>query len=167
MHYAEFAEDEVCEIYPSYLCFDVGISLVDLARRTDVDQSQSLLLAIKEYEANKWKEIGKKVGKPAKVLSLLYRWEEAILIQTGLRTIREGALWQQVMILMIVLLWCTVWRGFKKHIYKLSPHLHLDSGTAGGSQKHVLDGQVAAVPHCSRSMRVLESFFYNGHGYSL
>ncbi|KAK2627921.1 hypothetical protein QTJ16_002567 [Diplocarpon rosae] len=39
MHYAEFAEDE----------------------------SQALLNAIKEYEMNKWKEIGKKVGKPAKV----------------------------------------------------------------------------------------------------
>jgi len=38
MHYAEFAEDE----------------------------SQALLNAIKEYETNKWKEIGKKVGKPAK-----------------------------------------------------------------------------------------------------
>lgn len=30
-------------------------------------QSQALLNAIKEYETNKWKEIGKKVGKPAKV----------------------------------------------------------------------------------------------------
>jgi len=38
MHYAEFAEDE----------------------------SAALLNAIKEYETNKWKEIGKKVGKPAK-----------------------------------------------------------------------------------------------------
>ncbi|KAL2069687.1 hypothetical protein VTL71DRAFT_14366 [Oculimacula yallundae] len=38
MHYAEFAEDE----------------------------SQALLNAIKDYETNKWKEIGKKVGKPAK-----------------------------------------------------------------------------------------------------
>jgi len=38
MHYAEFAEDE----------------------------STALLNAIKEYEANKWKEIGKKVNKPAK-----------------------------------------------------------------------------------------------------
>lgn len=38
MHYAEFAEDE----------------------------SQALLNAIKEYEANKWKVIGAKVGKPAK-----------------------------------------------------------------------------------------------------
>ncbi|KAL9098282.1 MAG: hypothetical protein Q9163_006036, partial [Psora crenata] len=39
MHYAEFAEDE----------------------------SQALLNAIKEYEASKWKVIGQKVGKPAKV----------------------------------------------------------------------------------------------------
>ncbi|KAG4032760.1 hypothetical protein MFRU_006g02240 [Monilinia fructicola] len=38
MHYAEFAEDE----------------------------SQALLAAIKDYEANKWKAIGQKVGKPAK-----------------------------------------------------------------------------------------------------
>jgi hypothetical protein len=30
-------------------------------------QSASLLAAIKEYEANKWKVIGQKVGKPAKV----------------------------------------------------------------------------------------------------
>lgn len=39
MHYAEFAEDE----------------------------SAALLAAIKEYESNKWKVIGQKVGKPAKV----------------------------------------------------------------------------------------------------
>ena len=38
MHYAEFAEDE----------------------------SAALLAAIKEYETNKWKAIGQKVGKPAK-----------------------------------------------------------------------------------------------------
>jgi hypothetical protein len=30
-------------------------------------QSVALQNAIKEYENNKWKEIGKKVGKPAKV----------------------------------------------------------------------------------------------------
>lgn len=30
-------------------------------------QSQALLNAIKEYENNKWKVIGQKVGKPAKV----------------------------------------------------------------------------------------------------
>lgn len=38
MHYAEFAEDE----------------------------TKALLEAIKEYEANKWKVIGAKLGKPAK-----------------------------------------------------------------------------------------------------
>ena len=42
MHYAEFAEDE----------------------------SQALLNAIKEYENQKWKVIGQKVGKPAKVSSV-------------------------------------------------------------------------------------------------
>jgi hypothetical protein len=30
-------------------------------------KSTALLAAIKEYEANKWKVIGQKVGKPAKV----------------------------------------------------------------------------------------------------
>lgn len=30
-------------------------------------QSQALLNAIKDYDRNKWKEIGKKAGKPAKV----------------------------------------------------------------------------------------------------
>ena len=40
MHYAEFAEDE----------------------------SAALLAAIKDYEASKWKVIGQKVGKPAKVI---------------------------------------------------------------------------------------------------
>jgi len=38
MHYAEFGEDE----------------------------SAALLSAIREYDANKWKVIGQKVGKPAK-----------------------------------------------------------------------------------------------------
>ena len=33
----------------------------------DGDESQALLAAIKEYEANKWKSIGQKLGKPAKV----------------------------------------------------------------------------------------------------
>lgn len=56
MHYAEFAEDEV-----GLRCSFAAGSF------TDVGQSQALLNAIKEYETNKWKEIGKKVGKPAKV----------------------------------------------------------------------------------------------------
>lgn len=34
---------------------------------TDTAQSIKLRDAIKEYEANKWKVIGQKVGKPAKV----------------------------------------------------------------------------------------------------
>lgn len=33
-----------------------------------IRQSAALLAAIKEYEANKWKTIGAKVGKPAKVI---------------------------------------------------------------------------------------------------
>lgn len=41
--------------------------LVDLEQSTDIAQSVKLRDAIKEYEANKWKVIGQKVGKPAKV----------------------------------------------------------------------------------------------------
>ena len=59
MHYAEFAEDEVG---------------VRLASRTfsarpmlTGEKSAALLAAIKEYEASKWKVIGAKLGKPAKV----------------------------------------------------------------------------------------------------
>lgn len=56
MHYAEFAEDEVSQ------------QLRHQASVADVlNQSQALLNAIKEYETNKWKVIGAKVGKPAKV----------------------------------------------------------------------------------------------------
>jgi len=35
--------------------------------RLQASQSAALLAAIKEYEASKWKVIGAKVGKPAKV----------------------------------------------------------------------------------------------------
>lgn len=59
MHYAEFAEDEVWQP-----CVFFSIHLVT---STDVVQSVKLRDAIKEYEANKWKVIGQKVGKPAKV----------------------------------------------------------------------------------------------------
>lgn len=58
MHYAEFAEDEVSGL----LTPNVDVSLIDQSV-----QSQALLNAIKEYENNKWKVIGQKVGKPAKV----------------------------------------------------------------------------------------------------
>ena len=54
MHYAEFAEDEVCR-NPFLL------SALLTA------QSVALLQAIREYEANKWRAIGAKLGKPAKV----------------------------------------------------------------------------------------------------
>ena len=49
MHYAEFAEDE----------------------------SQALLNAIKDYENNKWKVIGQKLGKPAKV------WKDSRALHDG------------------------------------------------------------------------------------
>lgn len=58
MHYAEFAEDEV-RLFA--LAQNPSIFLLMLM------QSQALLNAIKEYETNKWKVIGAKVGKPAKV----------------------------------------------------------------------------------------------------
>jgi len=32
----------------------------------DTDESAALFAAIKEYDANKWKTIGQKLGKPAK-----------------------------------------------------------------------------------------------------
>jgi hypothetical protein len=57
MHYAEFAEDEVSWKLLSCL---VGTMLMS-------KKSAALLAAIKEYDANKWKVIGQKVGKPAKV----------------------------------------------------------------------------------------------------
>ena len=59
MHYAEFAEDEGSFVRLTYLdCY---------LHRLTVSQSAALLTAIKEYEASKWKVIGQKVGKPAKV----------------------------------------------------------------------------------------------------
>lgn len=53
--------------------------------------------AIKEYETNKWKVIGQKVGKPAKVCSctLDVRYEILTCDILGLRAIRQGALWEQ------------------------------------------------------------------------
>ncbi len=58
MHYAEFAEDEVCR-YPPTLCTVVAFT-------DTLPQKEALFSAIKEYENNKWKVIGQKVGKPAK-----------------------------------------------------------------------------------------------------
>ncbi|KAL9055038.1 MAG: hypothetical protein Q9162_003803 [Coniocarpon cinnabarinum] len=60
MHYAEFAEDEVS--VPVRTAAQECVPA--LTSRT---QSAALLAAIKEYEQSKWKVIGAKVGKPAKV----------------------------------------------------------------------------------------------------
>lgn len=57
MHYADFAEDDVGPM----------IQLASVLGLTGWEQSAALLQAIKEYEASKWKVIGQKVGKPAKV----------------------------------------------------------------------------------------------------
>ena len=54
MHYAEFAEDEAGLSEPT-------------DRKLTFEQSVALREAIREYEANKWKAIGLKLGKPAKV----------------------------------------------------------------------------------------------------
>lgn len=63
MHYAEFAEDEVRNTARPDLHLKIEY-------RTNanlfVRQSMALMNAIKEYENNKWKVIGQKVGKPAK-----------------------------------------------------------------------------------------------------
>lgn len=63
MHYAEFAEDEV-RLIMTHLHHMFFLTL-------PANQSVALREAIKEYEANKWKVIGQKVGKPAKVSFLL------------------------------------------------------------------------------------------------
>lgn len=60
MHYAEFAEDEVRS---------GGPDSTDGSSVLTWRQSAALLAAIKEYEASKWKVIGQKLGKPAKVSS--------------------------------------------------------------------------------------------------
>ena len=56
MHHAEFAEDEVGHT-----------SGLKALHNSPTPQSQALMNAIKEYEAQKWKIIGQKVGKPPKV----------------------------------------------------------------------------------------------------
>lgn len=87
MHYADFAEDEVCRI---------GCVLLGPDDADECSQSAALLAAIKEYEASKWKVIGQKVGKPAKVgtddrppLASLG------LTHLGVRTVCKGAFWRR------------------------------------------------------------------------
>ena len=65
MHYAEFAEDEVR--------LSAGTARVRGRILTCNRQSTALLEAIRDYDANKWKVIGQKLGKPAKVSPLLKR----------------------------------------------------------------------------------------------
>ena len=88
MHYADFAEDDVSSANNLY--------------RSDTDsgnQSAALMAAIKEYEASKWKVIGQKVGKPAKVdysghpASPSYK-----LTIPGVRAVCEGAFRRQGLI---------------------------------------------------------------------
>jgi hypothetical protein len=64
MHYAEFAEDEV-----RFAIVRDASTRQGAAAYHHHSQSQALMSAIKEYENNKWKVIGQKVGKPAKVCS--------------------------------------------------------------------------------------------------
>ena len=47
-----------------------------MADSSSIIQSQALLNAIKEYENNKWKTIGQKVGKPAKVRVIFSSFSE-------------------------------------------------------------------------------------------
>ena len=65
MHYAEFAEDEVSH----FVRLSTPGCCVHI---TNIAQSAALLAAIKEYESSKWKVIGQKVGKPAKVSLVLH-----------------------------------------------------------------------------------------------
>ena len=58
-------------------------------------QSAALLAAIKEYEASKWKVIGQKVGKPAKVRHGQYLRRVEMLTLAGLRTICKGTFWRE------------------------------------------------------------------------
>ena len=62
------------------------ISLISvIASTANVAQSVKLRDAIKEYEANKWKVIGQKVGKPAKVsIYLIFRMTFNLYIFTRL-----------------------------------------------------------------------------------
>lgn len=72
MHYAEFAEDEVLPCRSVSFChrYAGGTHKQDANDVSFCFQSQALLNAIKEYENNKWKTIGQKVGKPAKVSNM-------------------------------------------------------------------------------------------------
>jgi hypothetical protein len=70
MHYAEFGEDEVCTLRVSIYfpcCRPSAVYCIQPTPLLTAQKSAALLAAIREYDANKWKVIGQKVGKPAKV----------------------------------------------------------------------------------------------------
>ena len=97
MHYAEFAEDEVRAAPTPNRPRARGTSSLN------IPQSAALLAAIKEYEASKWKVIGQKVGKPAKVrfrLAVPGPVHQAVLAHflthpTGVRAVCEGTFRRQ------------------------------------------------------------------------
>lgn len=68
-------------------------------------QSAALLAAIKEYDANKWKAIGQKVGKPAKVGSMPSRVKsepdpssKTTDSAVGLRAVCKRTFWWEILI---------------------------------------------------------------------
>lgn len=85
MHYAEFAEDEVSKSKGGQA------PVLD----AEAQQSQALLNAIKEYEASKWKVIGAKVGKPAKVSSSALFVVAFLTSLLGLRAVCKRAFQQR------------------------------------------------------------------------
>ena len=73
MHWAEFGEEEVLysnQIKLAQKWHNPTRSTMKADFDQSISQSAQLLAAIKEYDANKWKAIGAKVGKPAKVRTI-------------------------------------------------------------------------------------------------
>lgn len=89
MHYAEFAEDEVRPIM-------THMHHMPFLTLSGTIQSIALREAIKEYEANKWKVIGQKVGKPAKVAFFFFLAANADQVLAGMRAICKGAFQERV-----------------------------------------------------------------------
>ena len=89
-HNSDAALTEVNQRRPSLIILDIWLQGSKL-------DGLDLLQAIKEYDANKWKHIGQKLGKPAKVCFLLQNaatcnGKHMLILDAGLRAIRQGAL---------------------------------------------------------------------------